>query len=270
MAIRISTTAIYATTLITFSVLLTGCMRPAGPVATQDGPPRHYVNINNIPNAKPRYLPKSRYGNPTSYVIAGRRYYVLKTAKGYNKRGIASWYGTKFNGRLTSTRERYNMFAMTAASPVLPIPTFVRVTNLQNGRQVIVKVNDRGPFAPNRIIDMSYTAAKKLGFERRGTAMVQVTAIDTTNPNDTPVVAHLNHPHLYMQLGAFEYQSNAERLKTQLTQVTQRQIRIKEGLLKSHPIYRVQIGPLATVEESDRLMATLKHDGFGQGYTVIN
>jgi rare lipoprotein A len=146
--------------LLVLSGALSGCHIPfIG--HTQDGPPHRDVDVSNIPNAVPRDLPKSPYGNPKRYTVNGVTYHVLPTAKNYQATGIASWYGKKFHGRLTSTRERYNMFAMTAASPVLPIPSFVRVTNLRNGRSVIVKVNDRGPFAPNRILDLSYAAAKK-------------------------------------------------------------------------------------------------------------
>ena len=128
----------------------------------QDGPPSKNIDVTQIPNAVPKAEPKSQYGNPSSYTVNGKTYYVLKNAQGYDKKGIASWYGTKFHGQLTSTREPYNMYAMTAASTELPLPTYVRVTNLENGRQVIVKVNDRGPFDKDRIIDLSYVAAKKL------------------------------------------------------------------------------------------------------------
>ena len=127
----------------------------------QDGPPARTINTRYINNPIPRHLPKSRYGNPEYYTIQNKRYYVLKSAKNYDKTGIASWYGTKFHGRLTSSREKYDMYKMTAASPELPIPCYVDVINLENNQKIIVKVNDRGPFAKNRIIDLSYVAAKK-------------------------------------------------------------------------------------------------------------
>ena len=170
----------------------------------KDGAPSVRVNPASIKNPIPRSLPKSRYGNPTSYVVHGKRYYVLASAKNYNQTGIASWYGTKFHGRLTSTREPYNMFAMTAASPVLPIPCYVRVTNLENGRTIIVKVNDRGPFAPNRIIDLSYVAAIKLGYAKKGTALVRVTSIETNSP-----YSPMHRAKIYLQLGAFRDHHNA-------------------------------------------------------------
>jgi len=143
-----------------------------------DGAPSGNFDASNIPDAVPKKVAKSKYGNPKSYVVAGKRYHVLASTKGYSKVGHASWYGTKFHGRLTSSRERYNMYAMTAASPHLPIPSYVRVTNMQNNKSVIVKVNDRGPFRSDRIIDLSYAAAKKLGYTGKGTAKVHVSAID--------------------------------------------------------------------------------------------
>ena len=113
-----------------------------------------------------------------SYVVKGKRYYVLNNANNYHQVGTASWYGKKFQGRRTSTSERYNLYGMTAASPVLPLPTYVKVTNLTNGKQVIVKVNDRGPFRNNRILDLSYAAAKKLGFVNKGVAPVEVESLE--------------------------------------------------------------------------------------------
>ena len=142
-----------------------------------DAPPRYSVDLSHVPNAVPKWEPRSRYGNPHWYTIQGHVYRVLSSAKGYDRYGTASWYGRKFHGKRTATREVYNMFAMTAASTELPLPTYVRVTNLRNGRTVIVKVNDRGPFHAHRILDLSYAAAQKLGFARKGTAPVRVTAL---------------------------------------------------------------------------------------------
>lgn len=254
--------------LILLTMLLTSCATNE----VRDGPPANRISlsqIESIPNAKPRYLPRSRYGNPSSYVVNGKRYYVLRSALGYNERGIASWYGTKFNGKLTSSREPYNMLGMTAASPTLPIPTFVRVTNLENGRWVIVKVNDRGPFAPNRIIDLSYAAAIKLGYEKKGTALVDVAAINPANPNAIQAVPRIQHPHLYLQLGAFADFNNAKRLQYRVEQLTSRRVLIRTTSYHGRALYRVQIGPLVGVGESDALQATIAQDGLGQAITVI-
>ena len=235
----------------------------------KDGPPPYPVDVSKIPNATPKFEPKSRFGNPHSYVVYGKRYFVLKSAKGYHQRGIASWYGTKFNGRLTSSREPYNMLAMTGASPTLPIPSYVRVTNLRNGRSIIVKINDRGPFSPNRIIDLSYTAAKKLGYVKQGTALVQVTTISVRNPNAAPPVVLTKNPKLYLQIGAFSHFANAERFRLHAKHFTQQPVRIKKGVSHNHPIYRVQIGPLKGVGESDALYNHLQKDGFKNAITVI-
>ncbi len=248
--------------------LVTACVHHGRYGSAKDGAPQHAFDANNIPNAVPRPLPRSRYGNPSSYKVNGKRYFVLESASGYDERGIASWYGTKFHGHLTSSREPYNMFAMTAASPVLPIPCFVRVTNLENGRRVIVKVNDRGPFAPNRIIDLSYAAAKKLGYAHRGTSLVEVTALDT-QPS-TLASTLVAQPHLYLQVGAFHYYLNAEQLKTRLSHLVQRPVRIDRESEPTGPVYRVRIGPLRGVGESDKLQRRLMDRGFGEALTVVS
>jgi rare lipoprotein A len=164
---------------------LCGCANRFKP-SRQDGPPKkipHHL-IHATPNAVPRIEPLSRHGNrfgktkSNSYVALKKRYHVMKSSKGYKARGHASWYGTRFHGRKTSNGEHYDMFAMTAAHPTLPLPTYVKVTNLENRKSVIVKVNDRGPFHGNRLIDLSYVAAAKLGLLAKGTAAVEVVSID--------------------------------------------------------------------------------------------
>lgn len=256
-------------TVLCLSTMLCACNFVGGRQIS-DGPPDYHINVNNIPNAVPKYEARSKYGNPTSYVVFGKRYYVLQSAVGYNKRGIASWYGTKFQGRLTSSREPYNLAAMTAASRTLPIPCYVRVTNLENGRQVIVKVNDRGPFVNNRIIDLSYAAAKKLGYVEKGTALVQVTGINVRKPNAAPPVILTNHPRLYLQFGAFIDYSNATRLQNKLLPLTTRHVRIFTARTNGRTLYKVQVGPLKGVGESDALLAKFAHEGLGQAFTVIN
>lgn len=134
-------------------------------------------------NPTPHKLPLSRYGNPKSYEVFGVDYYLLASNQSYTKRGVASWYGDKFHGKRTSSGEPYNMYAMTAAHKTLPIPVYAQVTNLENGRKVIVKINDRGPFVKNRLIDLSYAAAIKLGVVAKGTARVEVTTIIPSSTN---------------------------------------------------------------------------------------
>ncbi len=155
-------------------LLLGGCMSHH----RKDGPPPFHVDVSKIPNAVPKAEPLSRIGNKPYYTVFGKRYYVMRSRRNYVAVGIASWYGTLFHNRKTSNGERYDMLAMTAAHRNLPLPTYVQVTNLENGHRVIVKVNDRGPFAPNRIIDLSYAAARKLHMTGRGTALVEVRALN--------------------------------------------------------------------------------------------
>ena len=161
------------TALLAAVAVLGGC---AG-TAVRDGGPDRAMDFSHVPDAVPKYERRTRAGNPPSYVVNGRRYRLLDSPEGYVKRGIASWYGTKFHGRKTSLGERYDMYAMTAAHKTLPIPSYVRVRNLRNGREVVVRVNDRGPFHENRIIDLSYAAASKLGIAQTGTGLVEVRTV---------------------------------------------------------------------------------------------
>ena len=137
-------------------------------------------NIENKISHKiiPKLERYAKYGNPKTYKVFGIKYKTFDTHIGYSEKGKASWYGKKFHGRLTSTREVYNMYGISAAHKSLPIPCYVKVTNLDNNKSLIVRVNDRGPFKKGRIIDLSYAAAKKLGFIKQGTANVHVQAID--------------------------------------------------------------------------------------------
>ncbi len=151
---------------------------PAPPAPAPGMPPQP----QNVPDAVPRFEPRSIYGNPPHYDVFGKRYYVMASGVDYVERGVASWYGPGFHKELTSTREPYDMYGMTAAHKTLPLPAYVRVTNLQNGRSVVVRVNDRGPFVGNRIIDLSYTAAAKLDMLRDGTAMVEVRTLQPIDP----------------------------------------------------------------------------------------
>ena len=172
------------------AVLLQGCSSNSsknsgksnrGAYGYGDGPPPKDIDVSVVPDAVPKVEPILRAGNKNPYTVFGKTYHLLPTSNGYRERGIASWYGNKFHGRKTSNGEIYDMYAMTAAHKTLPIPCYVKVTNLENGRSVIVRVNDRGPFHGDRIIDLSYAAAKKLDYSIQGTANVEVVAI---NPRD--------------------------------------------------------------------------------------
>jgi rare lipoprotein A len=244
-----------------------------------DGPPVRPVDAAAVPNAVPRIEARSPYGNPTYYEVNGRRYHVMKSSKGYVARGIASWYGSKFHGHRTSSGEPYDMNAMTAAHPTLPIPTYVQVTNLRNGRKVIVKVNDRGPFLHNRLIDLSYVAAVKLGITAEGTGLVEVRAIDPATLS-TQAAAAKNLPRaaatsadLYLQVGAFADRKNAERLSQRVASLgpgAAIQVRKGDDDNAASPLYRVRIGPLPSVEKVDQLTRKLTDIGVIDSQVVIN
>ena len=172
---------------LTVVVTSSGCFTSRRPTADVEEPPSvaplpPLALPPATPDAAPKAEPKSRYGNPPYYDVFGKRYYVLSSSVAYVERGVASWYGPGFHKVKTSNGEMYDMYGMTAAHKTLPLPAYVRVTNLQNGRSVVVRVNDRGPFVGNRIIDLSYTAASKLDMLHNGTAMVEVRALDAGAP----------------------------------------------------------------------------------------
>ena len=239
-----------------------------------DSAPSRYVDHTRIPDAVPRTEPLSKYGNPEDYEVNGRRYRVLKTSAGYRQRGVASWYGTKFHGQRTSSGETYNMYAMTAAHKTLPIPSYVEVTNLDNGRKVVVRVNDRGPFHDGRIIDLSYVAAKKLGIVATGTANVEVRAIDPAHKDRHKTIAIIPAAHadsggnLYLQVGAFTDRNNAQQLLSQLVTLVKNNVLINHKNEGGNDIYRVRIGPLNSEAEARQLTGQLTPLGIGTPHMV--
>ena len=165
------------------AALILALLASCGGNRVNDGAPGGSVSIPDLPgDAVPRPEPRSRYGNGPVYEVFGKKYTVMNTSHGYSERGVASWYGKKFHGRLTSNREPYDMYAMTAAHKTLPLPTYVRVRNLRNNESIVVRVNDRGPFVHNRIIDLWYAAALKLDMVGDGTSLVEVTAVSFDEP----------------------------------------------------------------------------------------
>jgi rare lipoprotein A len=211
--------------------------------SVKDGPPKQDIDVSRIPNPTVRKLPRSKYGNHPYTSINGMHYTVLNSCEGYDATGIASWYGTKFHGHLTSSREKYSMLGMTAAHRTLPLPCFVQVTNLANGRTVIVKVNDRGPFANNRIIDLSYAAAKKLRLTDSGTGMVRVTS--ALSADHQRVLESPLKDAFYLQLAAFRLKENALKFKNKISTMTNYPIIIEKALSDGNALYKVQIGPVA-------------------------
>lgn len=226
-------------------------------------------DVASIPDAVPRDEPRSAHGNPPFYDVLGRRYFVQPSASGYLERGVASWYGPGFHAASTSSGERYDMYAMSAAHKTLPLPSYARVTNLRNGRSVVVRINDRGPFVANRLIDLSYTAAAKLDMLREGTALVEVRTLgpagaDATGGRAAPVPIAPSAPAaapgtaLYVQAGAFADEGNARRLAARLHDAgfANAFVRAYEDAGR-RLLHRVRIGPVADVADFDRLVARL-------------
>jgi rare lipoprotein A len=203
----------------------------------------------------PTKEPLSRYGNPTEYYVDGHTYEVMKSSTGYKTRGIASWYGTKFHKQRTSSGEPYDMYVMTAAHKTLPLPTYVKVRNLDNGRVAIVKVNDRGPFHADRVIDLSYAAALKLGVFPKGTAPVEIETL----------MGPAGQAHYYLQAGAFSSELFAKRLKDKLVNITPSPVFIEH--YKQH--YLVRVGPFGEKYMADNLKQKLVYNGVTGSFSVL-
>lgn len=251
-----------------------------------DGPPSGSSRIPDLQGeVTPRPEPRSRYGNGPVYEVLGKRYTVMPSSSGYQERGVASWYGKKFHGNLTSNREPYDMYAMTAAHKTLPLPTYARVRNLSNNRSVIVRINDRGPFVHNRIIDLSYAAAIKLDMIKDGTSLVEVTAISFDQPTgdkptraSTPASAPptrtgMSPPprsdnRIYVQVGAFGDRSNAERRLGALSLAGIKGAFIHEEHSSGRVLYRVRIGPVTDVARYDVLVEELEGIGITDPYLI--
>ena len=272
--------------LVFIYVMLASCSGSG----VRDGAPTRGASIPDLPgDAIPRPEARSRYGNGPVYEVLGKTYSVMPSGVGYKERGVASWYGKKFHGRLTSNRETYNMYAMTAAHKTLPLPTYVQVRNLRNNRTIVVRVNDRGPFVHNRIIDLSYAAAMKLDMVRDGTSLVEVTAITFDEPpGDRPVrvvtpaqapapkpvsepepePARKDHNEIFVQVGAFGDRANAERRQLILMGGGILDAFIFSDEAANPPMYRVRVGPIAGVDDYDVLVNKLEALGITDPYLV--
>ena len=280
--------------LVLLPLALTACGTASGPRggaigSTRDGAPSHKVDVTSIPDAVPRAERRSKYGNPTTYTVAGKAYRIMSDSEGYVENGVASWYGTKFHGRRTSSGDPYDMHAMTAAHKTLPLPTYAEVTNLQNGRKVIVKINDRGPFHDNRLIDLSHAAASKLDILATGTGLVEVRAItpgtmpkcsgckDAQTPDAVvgdAVDDESGTVKLYLQAGVFSRRGNAERLRARINEVAikavQGNVQIIEREAERSARYRVRIGPFTSVGAVDRFTSDLRRMGIPDAKVVID
>ncbi len=268
-----------------------GLYRPGEP----DGGPAIPPDISHLVEPEPTGEAPARYGNRSPYTVLGKSYHVLPSATGYVARGIASWYGSKFHGRATSSLEPYDMYQFTAAHKSLPLPTHVRVTNLENGRSVVVRVNDRGPFHADRLIDLSYAAAVKLGVHVNGTAPVEIRALERGVAPPPPPAAmppeaawaaaragvvptaraptvHVTAPapakpespgRVWLQVASFGDAANARRLVDRLAGADVTPVEVHPAQVAGRTVYRVRVGPLPSRDRGLAVSDTLHAMGLG-------
>lgn len=245
----------------------------------KDEAPDAPVDVSQVPDADPVEEPLSAYGNRNPYTVLGETYALLPTTKGFHQSGGASWYGKKFHGLKTSSGEKYDMYKMSAAHRNLPLPTYVRVTNKANGKSVIVKVNDRGPFHSDRIIDLSYAAAAKLDMLKTGTAQVDIEAIDPVefqrklgkngNPEKSAAASNATSSgsNFYVQVGAFGELANATALQSKLLELIYAPVVIARTDVPS-VVHRVQVGPFFTLTDADKVAQIIRDGELGTPIVV--
>ena len=229
-----------------------------------DGPSSRTLRPADVRDAQPRPEPRARYGNRSPYEVLGKRYTVLVSSEGYTQRGIASWYGSKFHGRNTSSGEVFDMHLATAAHRSLPLPTYAEVTNLGNGRKVVVKINDRGPFHEDRLIDLSYAAAIKLDMASAGTARVEVRAIGFGRPQPVRPAVKVSDG-TFLQVGAFGHRDTAERVAGQMMEQRLQPVSIQQA----SGLFKVWIGPYKHDSEIELAINRLIELGFERPHKVL-
>lgn len=246
----------------------------------QDRAPSAPLDLSQVREVIPVPLTRTMAGNRSPYRVNGRSYHVLQTEEGFQQTGMASWYGEKFHGHDTSNGEVFDMYQVSAAHVSLPIPSFARVTNLENQRSIIVRVNDRGPFHNERIIDLSYAAAYKLGFSDKGTALVHVESVIAGHNNvilagntasAAPLtVASVAGGNRYLQAGAFSDLNAAQRLSDRLRGLTGMPVIIRsvQGQNSNQQLHRVRVGPISDAREIDRISELMQSANLGQPYVV--
>lgn len=259
---------------LVMSLFLIGCT--SKPVKdTQDQPnagryhidndiaPNSPISIEHIEDAHPRYEPKSLYGNK-DYTLLSKNYSIVKDPKGFSQEGISSWYGNKFHGHKTSNGEVYDMYSMSAAHKTLPIPSYVKVTNKDNGRAAIVRVNDRGPFHEGRIIDLSFAAATKLDVIRTGTTNVNVEYIAIEKPKNIQNWHAIDPNQYHIQMVALNTQERANSAALAL----QKQFNAPTNIMKSKTIYRVRLGPFVDRDIANDLLIKAKSDKYPSAFII--
>ncbi len=258
----------YSFVILILSLDLTGCATGG------DSAPDDFIR-NDTPDAIPANEPLSRYGNMPSYTVRGKTYQVLKNSIGFTQKGIASWYGTKFHGRKTSSGEKYNMYAMTAAHKTLPLPTYVEVTHTGNGRKVILKVNDRGPFHEGRVIDLSYAAARKLGISATGTGPVSLRVINTSaldlKTSEVVLPTAINTGgKIHIQVAAMGSEEAAEKMAGNLRDKDIPSVRVHVIKNDGKKLYRVRIGPIPNVDLAYQVINELNEIGLNTARVVVD
>ena len=251
-------------------VLVAACSSPgpdtSPPVSrypnAQDGAPLKTIGPQDVVDAIPRADPILSAGNKSPYTVNGVSYDVLQNYSDYREQGLASWYGTKFDGHKTSNGEIFDLYAASAAHKTLPIPCYARVTNLDNGRQVIVRVNDRGPFHSDRLIDLSYGAAVKLGYMDKGTARVEIEVLDITGVDDRRAS---DGDYRFLQMGAYGSQTSAESLRDELAAILSVPAFVSPVQSGGSLLYRVRVGPVADNSELLAVQQQLEASGYGEG-----
>ena len=271
-------------------MVVVGCSSIAPPPAenpnagrytiTQDRAPVESIELSSIPEVIPGPVVRTIAGNRSPYTVLGKTYFVLPSEEGYSERGIASWYGEKFHGHKTSNGEVFDMYHVSAAHKSLPIPSFLKVTNLDNNRSIVVRVNDRGPFHGNRLIDLSYAAALKLGYAETGTARVQLESIvaenfpiDSIKRNGLSLQAGSSNStsttNQYLQVAAFSSRINAQELSKKLEGILERPVLINSVINPAGTIlYRVRIAPINDPIELEKIARQLVAAKFDRPYPV--
>lgn len=243
----------------------------------QDRAPTRALDPSQIRDVELLPINRTLAGNRSPYTVNGKSYRVMASEEGFQQTGLASWYGEKFHGHLTSNGETFDMYQVSAAHTSLPIPSYARITNLENQRSIIVRVNDRGPFHNDRIVDLSYAAAHKLGFSNQGTALVHLESIVPDRQNvllastagsaaGNPTSAGSGR---YLQAGAFSDIRAAERLSRRLRELTSRPVFIRSVQAQNaQQLHRVRVGPIADPQEVERITQMMVAAELGQPYMV--
>jgi len=243
---------------------ITGCTTSRYSMEHDIGPKGEF-DASLVPDAVPVWEPLSPQGNKSPYVVRGKEYQVMSRIEGYSEEGIASWYGLKFHGELTSNGEVYNIYEMSAAHKSLPLPTFVRVTNLENNLSVVVRVNDRGPFHSDRIIDLSYAAAKKLGYDEKGTTKVKLDVISPVRQESNNAPLQPDRLAIFVQIGAFSNEQSAQDLRVKAeNHLSNYETFVAKALNYKKLLYRVRVGPIIDLEDAEQIVESLENKGVGQ------